>query len=181
MGFQIEKSVKWSISLARDSATGLWHIATKDSTKCIKVAFSEGLTPISAVYGPNKPCFPGYGTVNIRNSIAVNALTTGASATIGFWVHQEVGEPAVVYAFLAAFGSYILIASFFYRLIGYGGASISSTRSIVLDTDATRIFCSQAGLAPLGGFICLELDNSLLLPMQRLHTVSHILGFATVD
>jgi hypothetical protein len=106
-----------SISLFRNKNSGLWsdtkswnHEYGPKPNKYIDVEFESGNM---AVYGPRTPVFNGYGTVNIVNSIAVNALTTGASATIGFWVHKQHIEPAIITAFVAAFGTYILIALFF--------------------------------------------------------------------
>ena len=175
-----------SISLFRNKNSGLWsdEASWNDNygpmpDKYIDVECNTGTV---AVYGPRTPVFTGYGTVNIVNSIAVNALTTGASATIGFVVHKQHIQPVIITAFVAAFGTYVLVALFFYIMIGFGGASISSTHSIVLDKKTSIAFAHATSLpvVGVGGFICLQLDNSLLLPVQKLHSISYILGFAKV-
>lgn len=108
---------------------------------------------------------------SLTKSIVVNATTTASSTALTLWVHEEVIQ-SVPLAILVAFSAYIVVVYLFHFMIGFGGASISNTPSIVLDEDASIAFlglieCKMS--ASCRYLISLELDNSLVSPVQQVH------------
>ena len=153
-------------------------------TSVIQVQLLTGTDNVRTIYDSPSPPLGCVRRDKLTDSTVMNALRTGATAVAGTWIHKQYDhlEMSVVFAFAAAFGIYVLISFLLYQITGFVGDSVSMTEKIVLDKEASALFCKRlhAGTLPANDLVCLDLDNSMFWPTQRLHFAYRITSFALV-
>jgi hypothetical protein len=153
-------------------------------TSVIKVQLLTGTDNGCTIYNNASPPLGCVRRDRLTDSTVMNALRTGATAVAGTWMHKQYDhlEMSVVFAFVAAFGMYVIISFLLYRITGFVGDSVSMTEKIVLDKEASGLFCKclHDATLPANDLVCLDLDNSMFWPTQSLHFAYRITSFALV-
>jgi len=127
--------------------------------------------------------------------VIINAIVTATTVATASALHnsEEVKNSGSWLQYVLPGLIYMLVGFGMYVLIGFGGGSISSTPKMILTKKASLKFMNTI-TDPTNdnkekhkeneeklkdkGVLCLECDNSVVMPSQRLYLAYFIHGFA---
>ena len=134
------------------------------------------------------PWIKGCRATNIWCAIVINAVVTAVTVAVASGLHHIDNKNLAWLQYVLPGITYVTVGFFMYKLIGFGGGSISSTPKVILDKEATEKFYeiaysnrdTEAGSKPIvpNGYLCLDCDNSVLMPNQRMYIAYFICAFA---
>ena len=141
------------------------------------------------------PFLKGCRATNIWCAVIINAVVTALTVATASALHnnEEVKDGGSWLQYVLPGIIYMLVGFAMYILIGFGGGSISSTPKMILTKKASLKFMdtitdptkdnkekhkeNEEKLKDKG-VLCLECDNSVVMPSQRLYLAYFVRGFA---
>ena len=110
---------------------------------------------------------------NIGCAILINAIVTSTTVVVASILltaeQRSSNDGFQILKYLSPALTYLAVSFFMFVCIGFGGGSISSTAKIVLSREATKVVFKKLDTEPPDGWLCLDYDNSVLMPNQRLY------------